>query len=101
MKYKLTSSQLYPLEDRRKAMKWLMKAKEMVTTANDSYLSDSELSNLDKYLNSIPDAGRGNMPMNTAIGNRTGPDQESVVSESTTIGTAGTSTNGTHSELEH
>ena len=82
-------------------MKWLMKAKEMVTTANDTYLSDSELSNLDKYLNSIPEAGREEMSMNTPSGNRTGSDQESVVSEAATIGTAGTSTNGTHSELEH
>ena len=72
------------MEDRRKAMKYLMKAKEIATSANDSKLSDSELLNLDKYLN---EAGRGNM-------------SESVVSEST-IGMMSTpcngSTIGTHS----
>ena len=75
-------------------MKYLMKAKEIATSANDSKLSDSELLNLDKYLNSLP----GNMSVNTA--SRTEPDQESVVSEST-IGMMSTpgigSTIGTHS----
>ena len=40
------------MEDRRKAMKYLMKAKEIATSANDSKLSDSELLNLDKFLKS-------------------------------------------------
>ena len=76
----LTYSTIH-FEDRRKAMKYLMKAKEIHTSANDSKLSDSELLNLDKYLN---EAGRGNM-------------SESVVSEST-IGMMSTpGTIGTHS----
>lgn len=84
------------LEDRRKAMKYLMKAKEIATSANDSKLSDSELLNLDKYLN---EAGRGNM-------------SESVVSESTigmmsmpgngsTIGTHSTSLLSSSSSVMH
>lgn len=94
----LTYSTIH-FEDRRKAMKYLMKAKEIATSANDSKLSDSELLNLDKYLmNSIPEAG--NMSVNTASGSRTEPDQESVVSGST-IGMMSTpgngSTIGTHS----
>ena len=82
----LTYSTIH-FEDRRKAMKYLMKAKEIHTSANDSMLSDSELLNLDKYLRS-------------ASGSRTEPDQESVVSESTNgmMSTPGNgSTIGTHS----